>query len=79
MSNEQIEIYLSAALDQEACKATLTTALVSRVAALHEGGTAVTTRVECLENLCDDPAQLNGDVIESVMDWMLVEMVGGTA
>lgn len=78
MTDEQhkhIEAYLSAALDQEACKPTLTAALISRVVALHEAGTSVMTLLECLENLCDDPAQLNADVIEDVMDWMLAEMI----
>jgi hypothetical protein len=77
MSSEQREAYLAAALDQEACKATLTAALRSRVVALHQGGAAIVTLIECLENLGDDPDQLNRDVIEDVMDWMLVAMGGG--
>lgn len=34
MSSDELEIYLSEALDQEACKPTLTEALKSRVIAL---------------------------------------------
>jgi hypothetical protein len=77
MRVEQIEAYLSVALDQEACKPTLTQALISRLVALQTGGIAVMALIECLENLCEEPDQLNRDVIENVMDWMLVEMVGG--
>jgi hypothetical protein len=47
------------------------------VVALHQGGAAIVTLIECLENLGDDPDQLNRDVIEDVMDWMLVAMAGG--
>lgn len=79
MSNTQIEVYLSAALDQEACRNTLIEALTSRVCALHDKGVAVLTIIECLENLCVQPGQLHGDVIEDVMDWMLTEMRGGGA
>lgn len=77
MSDTQIEAYLAAALDQEACKATLTAALASRVAALQTGGITVIRLLACLENLCEDTGQLNTDVIESVMDWMLAGMAGG--
>lgn len=77
MTIEQVEAYLSAALDQEACKQTLTEALVSRVVALQAAGITAITLIECLENLCEEPDQLNRDVIENVMDWILVEMVGG--
>lgn len=79
MSNEQLEVYLSAALDQEACKDTLTAALISRAAALCDSGIAVTTLIACLENLCDDPGQINEDVIEDVIEWMLVRRIGGAA
>lgn len=79
MSTAEIEAYLSAALDQEACKDTLTAALVSRVSALCERGIAVITLIVCLENLCDDPGQINEDVIENVIEWMLAGRIGGAA
>lgn len=76
MTAAQIEAYLSAALDQEACEPTLTAALLSRVTALRAGGSAAITLLQCLENLCAEPGQLNCDVIEAVADWLLAEMVG---
>jgi len=77
MTAAQIEAYLSAALDQEACKPTLTAALLSRVAALRAGGVAAITLPQCLENLCDEPGQLNCEIIEAAADWLLAEMAGG--
>lgn len=77
MTPEQIEAYLSAALDQEACKPTLIEALTSRVIALQSSGVAGITLIQCMENLCEEPDQLNQDVIEAVMEWVLVNMVGG--
>lgn len=77
MSPEQIEAYLSEALDQEACKRTLTDALISRVVALQMSGVRLISLIECMENLCEEPDQLNHDVIETVMEWTLVKMAGG--
>ncbi len=74
MSNDEIERYLSAALDQEACKATLLAALHSRVSALQQTGILPANILTALENLLDDPWQLNDDVIEMV----IVEMLTGS-
>lgn len=68
MQHHEIQIYLSDALDQEACKLTLTQALLSRVTALQDLNIVNTTIITCLENLCDDPHQLNVDVIEDVIE-----------
>jgi hypothetical protein len=73
MLNEDIQTYLSDALDQEACKPTLTQALVSRVATLQDQNISAATCILCLENLCDDPYQLNVDVIEDVIESIIIE------
>ena len=75
MSNQELEDYLSDALDQEACKKTLTEALQSRVNSLQQRGIPTIKIIACLENLSDDPYQLNDDVIRDVMDWILLECV----
>ncbi len=72
MTPNDLEIYLSEALDQEACKPTLTEALKSRVIALQQRGISNMTVLICLENLCDDDYQLNDDVIADVMDWLVI-------
>ncbi|GIL09120.1 MAG: hypothetical protein BroJett033_6310 [Chloroflexota bacterium] len=77
MTPEQREAYLSAALDQEACKPTLTEALISRVVALRADGAAPLSLIEALENLYEEPDQLNRDVIEAVLEWILAAMAGG--
>lgn len=76
MTTQQIEAYLSAALDQEACKSTLTDALVSRIVALRKKEIALLTLIGCLENMCEQPGQLNSDVIENVVDLILDRMAG---
>ena len=68
MKNDEIQIYLSDALDQEACKPTLTQALLSRVRALQDLHIPNSIIITCLEDLCDDPHQLNVDVIEDVIE-----------
>jgi len=68
MQHKEIQIYLSDALDQEACKPTLTQALLSRVTALQDLNISNETIITCLEDLCDDPHQLNIDVIEDVIE-----------
>jgi hypothetical protein len=72
MQNDDIQVYLSDALDQEACKPTLTEALTSRVIALQKRDISNIMIIACLENLCDDPYQLNSDVIEDVIEWILI-------
>ncbi|MEQ8673696.1 MAG: hypothetical protein RLP44_11955 [Aggregatilineales bacterium] len=68
MTDEAIQTYLSAALDQEACKKTLTEALESRVIALQKREITATTIITCLKALCDDPFQINDDVIYDVIE-----------
>lgn len=75
MNTSQVEAYLSDALDQEACKATLIAALTSRVEALHARGIPVLTLIVSLENLADERDQLNTDAIEDVLDWMLATLI----
>jgi len=72
MLNDDIELYLSQALDQEACKKTLTGALQSRVIALQQAQVPNNRIINCLENLGEELYQLNGDVILDVIEWMLV-------
>ncbi len=67
MKPEDIQGYLAAALDQCACKATLTGALQSRVATLHDRGIPTHAIVTELNTLCADPYQMNGDVIREVI------------
>jgi len=71
LSHTEIESYLAAALDQEACKKTLTEALMSRVMALQGEGISDIAIIVSLEELCDDPQQINDDVIDAVIEWML--------
>lgn len=70
MTPHEISAYLSAALDQEACRETLKAALVSRVVSLRARGIPDFTVCQCLENLCHDAYQLNADTIIEVVAWM---------
>ena len=70
MKEQEITLYLNAALDQEACKATLRAALLSRVESLFQQGIAQALICDSLEILCDDEFQLNDDVIFEVMEWI---------
>ena len=71
MTHDEIETYLADALDQEACKPTLVSALTSRVIALQNRGIPMIKIMIGLENICDDPDQINNDVIDNVLEWML--------
>ena len=64
--------YLSDALDQEACKKTLIEALQSRVSRLQDLGISDAIIIERLEDLCDDPYQINDDVIIYVIESLLL-------
>lgn len=70
MTDHEAQGYLSAALDQEACKATLTAALKSRVSELEMRGFSGERILSCLYGLCDDPFQMHEDIIEDVIEWM---------
>ena len=72
MSQAKIQIYLSDALDQEACRATLLAALQSRVASLQHSGIPDAIIMDCLECLHDEPYQMNNDVILEVMELILI-------
>lgn len=72
MLNDDVQLYLSQALDQEACKKTLTGALQSRVIALQQAQVSNKRIIDCLENLSAETYQLNGDVIFDVIEWILV-------
>jgi hypothetical protein len=63
-----MQIYLSAALDQEACRETLCNALISRVVVLRQNGIEADTVIQVLHALCHDPYQINDDVILNVID-----------
>lgn len=78
MLNSQIEIYLSSALDQEACKDTLIAALISRVVTLHKQGITTSQLVKCLNHMCEDDYQINDDVIEHVIELLLVGLIQDT-
>lgn len=67
-----IQIYLAEALDQEACKPTLTQALLSRVAELQNLNISNEMIIHCLEDLCEDPYQINVDVIEDVIESVII-------
>ena len=69
MTNDEIVGYLSAALDQEACKATLRSALISRFVSLRQRGIPQQVLFENLERMCQDIYQINDDVILEVIDW----------
>lgn len=70
LSSNEHSIYLSAALDQEACKATLLSALVSRVDGLRSRGVTDEQICTALYQLSLDPYQMNDDVIVDVMEWI---------
>ena len=70
MSDNEIKTYLSAALDQEACKDTLRAALISRVKSLRTRGIAPQTLLCNLKSMCKDLYQINDDVIVEVMKWV---------
>lgn len=72
MTHAKIRIYFSDALDQEACKKTLIEALESRVTRLQNRGISDETIIECLEDLCEDPYQINDDVIVHVIESILL-------
>lgn len=72
MLNDDIQLYLSEALDQEACKKTLTGALQSRVIALQQAQVSNKRIIDCLDNLSVEDYQLNGDVILDVIEWILI-------
>ena len=72
MHNQEIQVYLSDALDQEACKKTLTEALQSRVTTLQQQQVSDTVIIDALENLSEDAYQLNDDVILDVIEWILI-------
>ncbi|GAB5426414.1 MAG: hypothetical protein Crog4KO_35610 [Crocinitomicaceae bacterium] len=72
MSPAKMQIYLSDALDQVACKKTLMEALQSRVSRLQNLGTSDRVIIERLEDLCDDPYQINDDVIIHVIESILL-------
>jgi len=72
MSDSEIQVYLSAALDQEACKATLLAALSSRVDALRGLHIPDTTIIASLHNVADEPYQMNDDVIEDMIEQVMI-------
>ncbi len=72
MLKADIQIYLAEALDQEACKPTLTQALLSRVTELKALNIDHTTIINCLDDLCEDPYQINVDVIEDVIESIVI-------
>ena len=72
MTDEAIQGYLSAALDQEACKKTLIAALESRVAQLQARGISDTRIIASLKHLSDEPFQMNDDVIEDVLESIIL-------
>lgn len=72
MSDDEIQVYLSEALDQEACKATLLAALESRVSSLQDLGIINGKIINGLENLHDDPYQINDDVILIVIENLFI-------
>lgn len=69
MSNAQITAYLSAALDQEACRDTLRSALISRYESLRQRGISHAVLVDNLERMCADVYQINDDVIREIIVW----------
>ena len=72
MIDNEIQVYLSAALDQEACKATLLAALKSRVDALRRLDVPDQTILTCLENLIEVQYQINEDVIEEMIELVII-------
>ena len=75
MSETQIISYLSMALDQEACKNTLVSALTSRIIALGKENITTPQIINCLDSMCEDIYQINDDVIEYVMELLLVGVI----
>lgn len=78
MSPAKIRTYLSDALDQEACKKTLIEALESRVVRLQNHGLSDQIIIEYLEDLCDDPYQINDDVIIHVIESILLSRMSNS-
>lgn len=72
MSDHEIQTYLSQALDQEACKDTLTTALNSRILSLQNWGIPTARILDSLETLHEDPYQINDDVIFTVIETLVI-------
>ena len=72
MTRDDMTLYLSAALDQEACKATLMAALWSRVDTLRDKHMADNQIIDLLQAIGDDPYQLNEDVIYEVIEEMIL-------
>ncbi|MAU10038.1 MAG: hypothetical protein CL607_09475 [Anaerolineaceae bacterium] len=72
MTRNDMIRYLAAALDQEACKATLMAALWSRVDALRDKDIADRQIISSLNAISDDPYQLNEDVICDVIEDMIL-------
>lgn len=75
MSIEKMRVYLADALDQEACKNTLFMALQSRVQELQLSGVHTKTIIDCLDDLCDDPYQMNDNVIQHVMETLIISSI----
>jgi len=75
MSDNEIQVYLSGALDQEACRETLLAALQSRVSTLQELCVSDTTLISCLECLYEDPYQINDDIIFEVIELITISSV----
>lgn len=72
MTDHDTYVYLSAALDQNACKATLVAALTSRVDELQQRGVALTAIVNQLQQIAAEPYQMNDDIIALVLDELTV-------
>lgn len=72
MTRDDIKLYLSAALDQEACKATLMAALWSRVDVLRDKHLADNQIIDLLQSISADPYQLNEDVVYEVIEEMIL-------
>lgn len=71
MTTTDIQTYLSNALDQEACRDTLITALRSRVVELQTQGISQVTLFNYLQYLANDEYQINDDIIYAVMDMLM--------
>lgn len=78
MIDNEVQVYLSVALDQEACKATLLAALKSRVDALRGMDVPNRTIVACLENLIEAQYQINDDVIEEMIEFVIITSISVT-
>ena len=73
MPNNEISTYLSDALDQEACKKTLTEALITRVITLQKQGLSNTQIINHLDSLYDNPYQIHDDIIDFVIESLLID------